>query len=164
MILAIDPGTKRIGMVIIDEKTDPPRLVRAYRPDDVDEELVYTVICMARTEGFHVVVERVQAQGVAGASVIETADQAGYIRGICKALGYTCHRMYRREVKRYLDCAGGKDADVAARVREIMAGTSDRRQAVGTKKAPGPCYGLSKDAWQAAGLALAWLEMQQQGK
>ena len=33
---------------------------------------------------------------------------------------------------------------------------SDEKEVIGSKKAPGPLYGVSKDVWQALGLALAF--------
>ena len=155
MILAIDPGTARIGMVLYDPSAK--QVVQHWDPEEVDESTVFGAMKLALRGDWTVLVERVQAQGVAGTSTIDTADQAGWIRGVCEAWGIMCHRMYRREVKAALDCAGGKDKDVKARVCEYLVGSSNWRDATGKKSAPGPCYGLKGDAWQALGLAIGWL-------
>ena len=156
-ILAIDPGTARIGMVLW--STEQRRVIETWRPEEVDTDVLFDVLKRALSCGWVVLVEKVQAQRLADQDTIDTADQAGWILGVCDAWGIPCHRMYRREVKKALDCAGGTDAVVAKRCAEILVGKSDFRAAQGTKSKPGPAFGVLADARQALGLCLAWLEL-----
>ena len=76
----------------------------------------------------------------------------GGLAGCERALdcGLRVRLVYRREVCSVLDVSkGGKDAQVRQRMIEMHPG------GCGTKKAPGPLYGVSSHAWQALGLAVA---------
>lgn len=58
----------------------------------------------------------------------------------------------RRDVKLYLlGRANGTDADVRAALLDQVGPK-------GTKRDPGPTYGVSKHAWAALGVALTWYE------
>lgn len=61
----------------------------------------------------------------------------------------------RNEVKVAIcgKCAGVKDAHVLCGVQERFGG---KDKCKGTKKDPGPCYGVSGHAWQALAAVVAW--------
>ncbi len=62
--------------------------------------------------------------------------------------------LYRREVLRGLDVTGKGNRDSLVRQRLIEIHGGDRASAVGTKKQPGPLYGVSSHAWQALAVAV----------
>jgi hypothetical protein len=64
--------------------------------------------------------------------------------------------MPRREVCTALAISGAnKDAQIREAMIELHGGT--KAAAVGTKKAPGPLYGVTGHAWQALGLVRGWM-------
>ena len=63
--------------------------------------------------------------------------------------------VYRREVLRALDVTGKGNRDSLVRQRLIEMHGGERRAAMGTKKAPGPLYGVSSHAWAALAVAVA---------
>ncbi len=62
----------------------------------------------------------------------------------------------RLQVKQYV-CKSGKAKDGAVRQALIdrWGGVEGKAKAIGKKAAPGPLYGISKDVWQALGVAVA---------
>ena len=158
IILAIDPGTRTSGVVIYhvgarrvlwsNKAMENLSVLDAMRRGYVYDENQYT--------WDHVGVERVQASGMGGNDIIITTEWSA--RFLERAF-VGCQRPpvwhHRREVLRHLDISGGKgnkDSKVRARCIELHGG--DRKTAQGTKKAPGPLYGVASHSWQALGLAL----------
>ena len=62
--------------------------------------------------------------------------------------------LYRREVLRGLDVTGKGNRDSLVRQRLIEMFGGDRKTAQGTKKEPGPLYGVASHAWQALAVAV----------
>ena len=98
-----------------------------------------------------VVVECTQA-GPPSTAVVKTTEVVGRIMERCDLRKIDCEPYYRREVLQALDCAkkGNKDGYVRAACIELHGG--EKSVAVGTKKAPGPLYGVSSHGWQALGV------------
>jgi len=67
-----------------------------------------------------------------------------------------CSRLTRIEVKNHL-CHSSRAKD--ANIRQALI---DRLGAQGTKKSPGPTYGIVADEWAALAVAVTWYD--QQGK
>ena len=63
----------------------------------------------------------------------------------------------RRAVKLAL-CHSARATDATVRQALIDRYGPGRQQAIGTKKAPGPLYGITADCWQALALAIAYEE------
>lgn len=71
----------------------------------------------------------------------ETIKQIGMLRWICKDLGVPCTEIPRADVLRHLVGATiGGDVALRAAVYDRFGGS--RQAAIGTKKAPGPLYGM----------------------
>lgn len=110
-----------------------------------------------------VLIERPACMGPLGAGkvghMLDTAWAAGGLERRWLHTGHRVHTMTRREVLRDLGVLSGKgSADSRVRAACIADHGGSKTVAVGTKKAPGPLYGVSSHAWQALGLVLAWLE------
>jgi hypothetical protein len=96
------------------------------------------------------VIEQVACMGMAvGAEVFETVFWTGRF---CQAWRAVWHRIKRHEVKMHL-CGNMRAKD--ANIRQALI---DRLGPPGTKKAPGPTYGVHGDQWQALAVAVTWSE------
>ncbi len=153
-ILAIDPGTMHSGYVIYDREAHQVLESNAAR-ENFDllhymnvAEFTYDVVA----------VERFAAMGMAiGESSIATIMFTGRLLEAADMLGVATAAIKRAEVKLHLcGSARAKDKNVAAAVWDRFGG--DRKTAKGTKKAPGPCYGVSGHAVQALAVAITYEE------
>lgn len=143
--LAIDPGTTTSGVVIWDataqrvlwcEPEMPNDAVRAHLLDNWSD---HRVVC-----------EWIQAMGMpVGREVFETCRFIGRLEEICVARGQPIVFIQRPTVKARL-CGSARAKD--ANVRQALL---DRVGPRGTKKSPGPTYGVSGHAWNALAAAIA---------
>ena len=149
-ILAIDPGPTASGYVVY-VAGGAPRALRACAEASI-EELLAELERYRADGGTQVVCERVSAGRVSGKDILQTCEIVGRIIQACHTLGLPLELRYRREVLHALGVGGGasKDSLVRGVVLELHPG------GCGTKRAPGPLYGVSSHAWQALGLACAF--------
>jgi hypothetical protein len=145
MILALDPGTTQTAWVLwsgsVIERV-------AGHGITANEELLDTIVVTAVYSGASVLaVEMIASYGMpVGREVFETCV---WIGRFIQAWSPRPHRLvYRRDVKLEL-CGSARAKD--PNVRQALL---DRVGAQGTKKAPGPTYGLKADEWAALGVAV----------
>lgn len=156
-ILAIDPGPTESGFVvmkhgkitehgIIDSK-DVRALLARFR---------HTVVAGAEPKQFPIVaIEMIACYGMAvGAEVFDTCLWIGEFRGYMRPQPVTL--CYRKDIKLHL-CGTTKAKD--PNVRQALI---DRLGKPGTKKNPGPTYGIRSHMWSA--LAVAVYAADQQAK
>jgi len=154
-ILAIDPGTYQSGWVVYDTE-DHSIPFSGITPN---EEVVETMDVES-----HLAIEMVGCYGMAvGKSVFETCVWIGqFIRawnvgGNCKD---TLEELavYRRDVKLYLcNSVRAKDANVRQAILDkFKPYGGGKTPQVGTKKQPGPLYGIKSHMWAALGVALTF--------
>jgi len=99
-------------------------------------------------------VEQIQGMGMAvGAEVFETCVWTGRFIQAWQPDPYV--RIPRRWVKQHL-CGldRAKDANIRVAILDRFGGAGAR----GTKKAPGPLYGIKADIWSAVAVGLTYLE------
>ena len=75
-------------------------------------------------------------------------------------LGLNCKWYHRNEIKTYL-CgnASAGDPDVSMAVRDRFPATGGgKRPQIGTKKKPGPLFGIHDDIWSALAVAITYVE------
>ena len=150
IVLGLDPGPTHCGVVIYD--TSPRSACFAWKALTV-AEAIHVIEAYAGRAGL-VAIERVQSYGVAGASLLRTAEVGGMLHQCASNLGLDVVWLYRREVLRGLDVTGKGNRDSLVRQRLIEIHGGDRASAVGTKKEPGPLYGVASHAWQALAVAV----------
>lgn len=152
MILAIDPGPEQSAWVEYEDgllwgfglESNPTVL---YRIRTTDADLL--------------AVESIASYGMAvGADVFETCVWSGRFIQRWQDLGHGGDRderhvrcVYRREVKAHL-CHSAKATDANVRQALIDRYGPGKAKAIGRKASPGPLYGVSKDVWQALGVAV----------
>jgi hypothetical protein len=141
--LGIDPGPVTCCCVLYDgeqvqEVVDLPT-----------RQLAFWIADQQRCGPAEVACEYVTSYGMAvGAEVFQTVAQIG----ILVALIPDIRLIPRADVKLHLcHTARAKDANVRQALIDAIG-------PVGTKKAPGPCYGVSKHAWAALGVAVTAAE------
>jgi len=158
LILGIDPGPTASGVVLY---CAAERRVLASASALTVDEVFRWIRGGTPTIYLHdrVIIEQVMSQGQSGNDLLRTAEVSGRFWQV--ALDVDCLDlppvfMPRREVCSALAITGaGKDAQIREAMIEIHGGT--KAAAVGTKKKPGPLYGVSGHAWQALGLVRGWM-------
>jgi len=154
LILGIDPGPRSSGLVLYAwDQTGPGVVVQSIKDATLDTVRKF-IDDLADMEDAVVVVERTQA-GPPSTQVVLTTEVVGRIMERCDAQNVRYDTYYRRDVLQALACAriGNKDSLVRMACIELHGG--DKATAVGTKKNPGPLYGVSSHAWQALGVVCA---------
>jgi len=150
IVLGIDPGPTHCGVVVYD--TSPRSACFAWKALTV-AEAIHVIEAYAGRAGL-VAIERVQSYGIAGASLLRTAEVGGMLHQCATNLGLDVMWLYRREVLRGLDVTGKGNRDSLVRQRLIEIHGGDRASAVGTKAKPGPLYGVASHAWAALAVAV----------
>lgn len=148
MILAIDPGTTQSAFV----------WYSAGRISDfgiVDNNQMIGILEQDSSPSIQVVIEMIASYGMAvGKEVFETVRWIGRFQ---QASIYPddVKFIYRKDVKIHL-CGSMKAKD--ANIRQALL---DKVGPQGTKKDPGPTYGISKDVWSALAVAVTYSETKQ---
>lgn len=146
LYLGIDPGPVVCGVCWYDDSSRT-----AHDASTLPVAAVLGIAAASRGLGHVVAIERVRAQGVAGASVISTAEVVGRLWQACGSPLL----LYRSDVLRALDVTGRGNRDSMVRERLMQMHGGSKEVAVGAKKAPGPLYGVTGHAWQALAVAVA---------
>lgn len=138
-VLAIDPGTTQSGYVLYDGKVitagvmENGELLQIVRDDRSDMLAIENIVSYGN---------------VVGAETFQTCRWIGRFQE-----AWPCpdevHLVKRADVKKALGLPGSaKDKDVNA---ALLAQVGPK----GTKKAPGPTFGVTSHAWAALGVAIA---------
>lgn len=144
-ILGIDPGNTESGYVIYEGD-----LGRVYNAGVVNNEQIMVMLSSNSGMDYQAVaMERIAAMGMAvGETVFETVFWTGRFYQEAMRTVRNVIRVKRSEVKMHLcNSMQAKDSNI----RQALI---DRLGAPGTKKAPGPTYGVSSHAWSALAVAV----------
>lgn len=144
-ILSIDPGYEQSayviynGWLIIDKAKIP------------NGELLGLIKNVLGPEAL--VIEQIACMGMAvGEEVLETVFWTGRFR---EAWERQFDRIKRHEIKMHL-CRSMRATDANIRQALIDRFGPGKDKAIGTKKAPGPLYGVKADIWAALAVAVTW--------
>jgi hypothetical protein len=156
-ILAIDPGTVQSAWVLY--AGGLPVAFGIWSNADLLDALRSGAPTYAAFEPAVAVIEQVASYGMpVGAEVFETVRWSGRFE---EALHPTpVVLLPRMAVKMHL-CGNSraKDANIRRALLDKFGGPSfDPKVAVGTKKAPGPLYGIHADLWAALAIAVTFAE------
>lgn len=148
-ILAIDPGTYESGYVVWDGKS-----IIAY--GKVDNHKMLKLIADPPWDVDLLAVERVASYGQrVGQEVFDTCMWTGRFIQAADAELLAFKLIYRMTIKKYLiGSHTAKDADIRRRLLDVVGPQ-------GTKKAPGPTYGIKSDIWQALALGYVCYETEE---
>lgn len=143
-ILAIDPGTTETAWCLF--RDGLPRLF-AKEPNAA----VRLMVGNPPEPISLVAIEMVASYGMpVGREVFETVRWIGRFEEMADPVPVVL--VYRQEVKRHL-CRSSKANDATIRQALLDRFGPGREAAIGTKKAPGPLYGVSGDVWSALAIA-----------
>jgi hypothetical protein len=141
-VIGIDPGPEKSARVLFDG-------LRATVADILPNDELLEIL----GRGLHVRVpiycEHIASYGMAvGASVFETCVWIGRFMQVSQQAGSDFSRVFRRDIKLHL-CNSPRAKD--GNVRQALL---DRLGPQGTKKAPGPTYGVKSHEWAALAVAV----------
>lgn len=149
-ILAVDPGTTESAFVLLHG-------LQILTAQIVDNETMLKAIKEpVRMMGSHaegldaMVVEMVEGLGMPVGK--ETFETVFWIGRFCQASMVPFHRVYRKAVKL---CICGNHSAKDSNIRQALL---DKLGLQGTKKKPGPTYGVSKHMWAALAVGVTWQE------
>ncbi|GAA0907596.1 hypothetical protein GCM10009552_15760 [Rothia nasimurium] len=139
MILAIDPGTSDSGYVVFEDgRARDAGVISNRQMLGYIEVWDYPVVA----------IEMIASYGMpVGAEVFETVRWIGRFQQACRD-PEAVRLIYRKDVKMHL-CGTPRAKD--ANIRQALI---DKLGAPGTKKSPGPTYGVKSHAWAALGVAV----------
>ena len=107
-----------------------------------------------------VVIEMVASYGMpVGREIFETVRWIGRFQEAIEHRGGTVAFVYRSDVKLHL-CGTMRAKDSNVRQALIDRFGPGKAKAIGTKKAPGPLYGITSHLWAALAVAVYWNDTQ----
>lgn len=157
MILGLDPGPTRSALV----QVEPVRLAmpRVVWSDLAENDLILEWLRVNAYDGAgELVVEEVESFGMpVGREVFQTVYWAGRFAEAWDREGGKVVLLPRRVVKSWL-CNSARATDATVRQALLDRYGPGRAAAVGTKRQPGPLYGMRRDLWSALALAVTVAE------
>jgi hypothetical protein len=147
-ILAIDPGPEQSAYVLYVGNS-------IYLNGIITNEQLRDDLENMRDCDYKLVIEQVAAMGMAvGAEVFETVFWSGRF---VEAWGGEWDRVKRHEVKMHL-CGNMRAKDANIRQALLDKFGPGKAKAVGTKRQPGPLYGIKSHCWAALAVAVTYAE------
>lgn len=151
-VLAIDPGPTRSALITVRDGRPMPD----FGIFDNDDVRGFLRELTRRSDGMVdvVVIEKVEGFGMAvGAEVFETVFWSGRFAEAARPI--PVERVGRKAVKLHL-CGSVRAKD--PNIRQALLDRYGGSAAKGTKKAPGPLYGIAGDLWSALAVAVTYAE------
>lgn len=150
-ILAIDPGDVKSAYIFYDTETKKPGSYGI-----VENKEILRVINNCDRSSILLAIEMISSYGMpVGKSVFETCIWIGrFIQWWDNDETYKL--IYRQEVKMLLcNSMRAKDSNIRQAIIDRYEPTGEGKiPQIGTKKQPGPLYGISKDIWSALAIAI----------
>lgn len=151
-ILCIDPGTTESGICIFDGETveDP----RSAIPND---ELILYISKLIGVD--YLAIEMVACYGMPVG--VETFETCLWIGRFIQAFGAEyVFKIYRKDIKLCLcNSLRAKDANVRRAILDLFPATGGgKTPQIGTKKQPGPLYGVTSHAMSALAVGITFFE------
>ena len=150
-IFAIDPGNTESAFCVYYHENHE---VADY--GKLENEKLRQILMVAH-EGYQFRIEMIASYGMpVGKDVFETCKWIGRFEEIILSKGAELRLVYRKDVKMHLcNSTRAKDGNVRQAIIDLFpASGGGKTPQIGTKKEPGPLYGISNDVWAALGVAL----------
>lgn len=142
-VIAIDPGTTHSAAIWV---RDGRIIEKNYIPN-------HNVLPLLGMRNCEVVIEMVASYGMpVGRATFETVLWVGRFAQHALSFGCLVRLVYHKDIKMHL-CGSMRAKD-----GNIKQALIDKLGPVGTKKKPGPCYGISGHLWSALAVAIYALE------
>lgn len=157
-VYAIDPGYEQSALVVYDGRSV---LNHETLPNVQLLEEIGAFTCIGDNV---LVIEQIASFGMpVGAEVFETVFWSGrFIQawaGLVELMPWD--RVKRHTVKTAL-CGNQRAKDSHIRQALLDRFGPGREKAIGTKRSPGPLYGISGDEWAALAVAVTWWDLNRQ--
>ena len=152
-VLAIDPGNENSAWVVSEGK----ELV-LHGLGENEAGLLDNILQGCYDDCDVMAIEMIASYGMpVGKTVFETCV---WIGRFVQAWGEEFEFVYRKDVKMHLcHSMRAKDSNVRQAIIDLYPPSGGGKcPQVGTKKDPGPLYGVSKDVWSALGVAITYAE------
>lgn len=154
-VLALDPGPSKTAWVLY--KAD--RSCNGYIAACGWDENLFVRKQLQHTEADVYACEMVSCMGMpVGREVFETVLWVGRYMEVLQSRNRELVLLNRQQVKMQL-CGNVRARD--ANIRCALLDRHGGRQARGTKKEPGPLYGVTGHIWSALAVAVAYVELKQ---
>jgi hypothetical protein len=152
-IIGIDPGSRESGYVLWDTERKLP-----ISSGHVENEYLRGVIISGGNSPYDLVaIERIRGYGiVAGDDTFDTCEWVGRFDMAAKFRNKKVFLIPRKAIKRHL-CGNTTTND-----KYIRQSLIDRFGEVGTKKNPGPLFGISGHLWAALAVAVVCMETEEE--
>jgi len=183
-ILGIDPGQTKSGVVILDTEKQKVLYSKHLDNHEIFASLGGSLV-WSKTGGIEglgdsaweaVAIEDIQPQGYAvGNTTFDTLRWVGRFEGRCW-VSHTTVRLIGRGDEKIVLCGcktfidpktnkrqGIKDAQIRQAIIDMFPATGGgKRPVIGTKKQPGPLYGVSGHCWSALSVAITYWKTQEE--
>lgn len=156
-VLAIDPGPLQSAWLILAYQPDGPQIVVAHAIEP-NEQVLSRLVNGEFDNIDATVLEGIESFGMAvGKEVFETVFWTGRLfQAADEHVGCSASRLYRKEVKRNIcGTTQAKDANIRVALMDRFGGLN----AKGTKKHPGPLFGIASHEWSALAIAVTWADL-----
>ena len=151
-ILAIDPGNVTSSWALLETAGGWPPRLEDYHLDEANA-LLEARLRQHTLRWQAVAIEMVRSYGrPVGAEIFETCVWIGRFEAAIDHSATSRARIGRKEVVSTIGAGKGGDALVRRRLLEIYGGDA----AKGSKRAPGPLYGVTEDVWAALAVGVAY--------
>ena len=159
-VLAIDPGPEMSAWCHYDATT---RELLAFM-EEPNTALLRT-LAEGVGVGIPLVLETMCCMGQrVGKDTFRTAIWIGRFQQAWHSIGGTFHTVERPDIKLALCHSRAADDTMVRHALAQYFGFDTPRQAKGTKKQPGPLYGVANHIWSALAVAVTWADQQKEEK
>ena len=154
-VLAIDPGPRQSGWVLFDIEEEKVLSHGIDNNEDIITMIAPDLECWPLAG--YIAIERFEARGLPlGESSIETILWSGRF---AQAFNAETNWIRRRDIKLHIcGTVRAKDSNVNAVLGDRFSKGQGMRVAKGTKKAPGPLYGLKSHSLAALAVAVTFTD------
>lgn len=147
IILGLDPGYEQSALVALDGKRLLEHCIEA------NADMLITLTLLSHHPDTELVIERVASFGMpVGEEIFETVYWTGRF---AERWNRPVYRIKRHEVKAHL-CKHPRANDTHIRQALIDHFGPSREAAIGSKRMPGPLYGVHADEWSALAVAVTY--------
>jgi len=157
-LLAIDPGFHQSACISYNTTTGAVEN-HVFLPNEEMRSFLENEAQISDNTNSGLVVEMFEARGMPiGQESVETVFWAGRFLEIWAQRYFPVYKMTRRDIKIHLFGTTRGVNDAVVRQLLIDRYGPEKQVALGTKKNPGPLYGLNGHERDALALAIAWWE------
>lgn len=162
VILAIDPGNKESGYVLVEyDENDITKVIgRGKLENERLYEVMYNTYKSYMTDEISIAVEMVQSMGMpVGKEVFDTCVWIGRILEYSDRYFMKNYKFIYRADEKLTICGNmrAKDSNVRQAIIDRFA-PGQPNKGKGTKKNPGFFYGFKADIWQAFAVAVTYFD------